>query len=41
LKAVEALESDQEKRDHSIEALKMIIDTYRAKAKELERACAA
>lgn len=36
LEAVEALEADQESRDHSIPALKEIIVTYRRKLKELK-----
>lgn len=36
LEAVEALEADQEPRKHSIDDLKTIRDTYRAKLKELK-----
>jgi hypothetical protein len=37
LEAVEALEADQEIRKPSIDDLKSIRDTYRAKLKELKR----
>lgn len=35
---VESLESDQSSRKYTIEDLKQIRDTYRAKCKELEKA---
>lgn len=38
ISAVELLESDQRIRHHTIEDLKQIRDTYRAKCKELEKA---